>query len=45
VAAADDLEEEIGIATVVGEVPYLIDLCGAAHKSIHVEYLLMWSSP
>jgi len=44
VAAADDLEEEIGISVVEGEIADLVDLCGAPHNSIHVECLLMWSA-
>ncbi len=44
VAAADNLEEKIRRAGVVGEIPDLIDLCGAPHKSIYGERSVMWSA-
>ena len=41
VATADDLEEKVGIAIVEGQIPDLVNLCGAPHKLTHVECLLM----
>jgi len=33
VAAADDLEEQVGVVGAVGEVAELVELCGAPHNS------------
>jgi hypothetical protein len=44
-APADDVEEKIGGAAVAGDVAELVELCGAPHKSTHVECLLMCSAP
>jgi hypothetical protein len=33
VTMGDDLEEEVGVAGVVGEIADLVDLCGAPHQS------------
>jgi hypothetical protein len=45
VASIDDLVEQVGGVGVVGEIADLVDLCGAPHKSTHVEHLVMWSEP
>jgi hypothetical protein len=44
VAAVDHLVEQVGGMGVVGQVAHLVDLCGAPHKSTHVEYPVMWSA-
>jgi hypothetical protein len=41
VSTADDLEDEIRVSVVEGEKAELVDLCGAPHKSTHVEHLVM----
>src|SRR5262245_28415967 len=44
VAAADQLEEQVGALAVDGQVADLVDLCGAPHKSTYGEHPLMWSA-
>jgi len=41
----DDVEEHVGSVITVSEIAYLVDLCGAPHKSTDVKHLIMWSGP
>ena len=41
VTSTDDLEDQVGVAIVEGEESELVELCGAPHKSTHVERLVM----
>src|SRR5262249_15761700 len=44
VAAADELEEEVGALPIHGAVADLVQLCGAPHKSTYGEHAVMWSA-
>ena len=41
VASADDVVEDVCGSGVAGQVSELVELCGAAHNSTHVEHLVM----
>ena len=43
VAAADELEQQVGVAVGIGEVSDLVESCRALHDSIYVESAFMWS--
>ena len=42
-AVVEDLEEEAVLVGLEGRQSPIVDLCGAPHKSTHVETLVMWS--
>jgi len=44
VALGEKREQNLHLVTVLLDVADVIELCGAAHNSTHVEHLVMWRS-